>query len=522
MTMHRGRCMNVKLCSMATSQRVVEVPQDEPFICPRCSSDLTTVVVRKSSGRLRAVQAAAVVLGVAGLGGKVYLDNRPQPPAPAAAEPAPAQLAAASVVARPVIQAAPSRVSVTPAFRLADAHGAASRLAAAYLALSGDTDIHVQPGLQANSIDFVGSAAGHTDAIAVSHAESASARDAVAQGQADLALVAAAPGEPAVATYAAAIIVNPGNPIASLSRGQLQAIFSGKIRNWSELGAPAGAIHAFVAEPHGADSSASLLFADAAQPSAATKTADDTAVLAEVVNDSDSIGIVATSGTSQGHIVPVALDGHAPSLPTPATIADGTYALTGHLTLLAGRALSPAAARFQTYAQSATAQIAIQAAGLLAAALPSSPPPTQSTAVASLQTSPVSVSVTPAMSPAPDRFKRFVAGATLLPVVFHFEPGSIQLDRGGYHDVDRLNAYLRAHRITGDKLILAGFSDNTGAQAVREAASQKRVAAVVAALARANVTPARAAGFGADVAVADDATQEGRDRNRRVEVYVAP
>jgi len=52
--------------------------------------------------------------------------------------------------------------------------------------------------------------------------------------------------------------------------------------------------------------------------------------------------------------------------------------------------------------------------------------------------------------------------------------------------------------------------------------SQKRVEAVVAALSRAGVSPGKAMGFGADVPVADNATADGREKNRRVEAYLAP
>lgn len=46
-----------------------------------------------------------------------------------------------------------------------------------------------------------------------------------------------------------AIVVNVSNPIASLTKEQIRAIFAGDIKDWSQVGAPAGEIKAFVREP---------------------------------------------------------------------------------------------------------------------------------------------------------------------------------------------------------------------------------------------------------------------------------
>jgi phosphate transport system substrate-binding protein len=60
-----------------------------------------------------------------------------------------------------------------------------------------------------------------------------------------------------------------------------------------------------------------------------------------------------------------------------------------------------------------------------------------------------------------------------------------------------------------------------GSPAVNMAVSTRRTEAVAAALQAAGVTPAQAASFGAELPVADNATQAGRERNRRVEAYLS-
>jgi phosphate transport system substrate-binding protein len=49
-----------------------------------------------------------------------------------------------------------------------------------------------------------------------------------------------------------AIVVNASNPVANLTKEQVRGIFSGEIKDWSQVGAPAGEIKVFVREPSAA------------------------------------------------------------------------------------------------------------------------------------------------------------------------------------------------------------------------------------------------------------------------------
>ena len=139
--------------------------------------------------------------------------------------------------------------------------------------------------------------------------------------------------------------------------------------------------------------------------------------------------------------------------------------------------------------------------------------------------------VAPEPAPAPataapadpaQRVHAFLGRATRLPVTFAFRSGAVTLSGKSERDIARLIAILRQHHATGDQLYLAGFTDNQGDAASNEAVAQKRAAAVAAALEQAGVTPGHVASFGSDLPVADNTTLAGRDRNRRVEAYLAP
>jgi len=70
------------------------------------------------------------------------------------------------------------------------------------------------------------------------------------------------------------------------------------------------------------------------------------------------------------------------------------------------------------------------------------------------------------------------------------------------------------------KTKIEGHTDSTGAKAVNQTLSQQRATAVVAWLVKNGIGPTRlaAAGFGDTQPIADNATEQGRARNRRVEL----
>lgn len=77
---------------------------------------------------------------------------------------------------------------------------------------------------------------------------------------------------------------------------------------------------------------------------------------------------------------------------------------------------------------------------------------------------------------------------------------------------------LKAHPELG--IAVEGHTDNVGAPAANKALSDQRAKAVMAAIAKQGIAATRltAAGFGQERPVADNATEDGRAKNRRVEL----
>ena len=120
----------------------------------------------------------------------------------------------------------------------------------------------------------------------------------------------------------------------------------------------------------------------------------------------------------------------------------------------------------------------------------------------------------------PPEYEALTKSAERLTTDFRFKFGSTDIDNRGQRDMRRLADYLANRRIAPGRLILVGFGDNVGAAAAVKKISEDRAKAVAALLKLEGITVGQVAGFGALLPVADNDTEHGREKNRRVEVFV--
>lgn len=104
----------------------------------------------------------------------------------------------------------------------------------------------------------------------------------------------------------------------------------------------------------------------------------------------------------------------------------------------------------------------------------------------------------------------------------HFPPGQATLGTGKYPSLDRIAALLAQRPDLSVRI--EGHTDSLGAAERNLALARQRAIAVEQALIERGVAAERltAEGIGAARPLADNATAEGRSRNRRVEIYVTP
>jgi phosphate transport system substrate-binding protein len=107
-----------------------------------------------------------------------------------------------------------------------------------------------------------------------------------------------------------------------------------------------------------------------------------------------------------------------------------------------------------------------------------------------------------------------------LSVDFRFRTGSSQLDNKALDDLGRVTTYLASPTARGKQVILIGFADNTGDPRTNQTLSNERAKIVARQFSSRGVLAAVCTNFGSAVPVGSNETQEGRDKNRRVEVWL--
>jgi phosphate transport system substrate-binding protein len=536
----RGRCTNFDYCLLADARRDVEVLVGQEFVCPQCGKPLRAPPVGGDEHRWAVI--AMIGLGaVTLLSGALYLGIRlgesarravpVAPPAAVATVPHPMSAVAATVPAPAPAPAPAPQVPPSVLMRVAgspDMAGLVGALAAAYLSQSGDSDVKTADGPQSGQpgmITISGQRGDNREEILIARSSATEGFKVLAGGGANMVMSArrllpeeqdalrpslgdmeAPAAEHVVALDALAVVVNPANTLGALRLDQVRAVFGGTIKDWAAVGGGGGSIHRYVvrAPSELRERFAALAMAglyDAANTDGVADVAD---VAAAVAGDPHGIGVVDLPNVGPLHALAIGAAGYEAVPPTnKLAVQVGDYPLSYPLYLYnSDTASDMISQRFLAFATSPDGQKIVARAGLVS---PSMPPET--------------VAVAPASS---ERLKRFVAGARRLPIEFHFLPNSNDLDLNGEHDLDHLADLLKANQITGDRLILAGFSDNHQGPRASQALAKGRADAVAALLARDGLAPLRAAGFGQESPVADNGSEDGRARNRRVEVYLLP
>jgi phosphate transport system substrate-binding protein len=117
-------------------------------------------------------------------------------------------------------------------------------------------------------------------------------------------------------------------------------------------------------------------------------------------------------------------------------------------------------------------------------------------------------------------------GAVRLSTTFRFLPGSSQLDNKAQRDIRRLIDFLALPENAGKEVILVGFTDSVGSFAANLNLAQSRAAVALEAIrfhpdsTKVRGVAMRSTGYGELAPVGCNDTFDGRDRNRRVEVWL--
>ena len=300
-----------------------------------------------------------------------------------------------------------------------------------------------------------------------------------------------------------AIIVNRVNTVNKLTIAQIDGLFEGKITNWSQVGGPPGDVHPYIRDKKSGTYDTFVQFVTHGRdlPTDRAKVADSDDIAAGVAKDEGGIGFVGLPYVGSTKALSVQ-DGEAvPLAPTPFTVATEDYPFSRRLYLYTapGR-VSPLASKFVDFALSDDGQKVVAQTGFVGLNVMTG----DSTAPGS----------------APGGYTKGVAGARRLSFNLRFRTGTASLDGKAAQDLERLVRYLRATTNLTQKLELFGFADNQGDEGRNMELSKQRAKGVADELAKRGVVAQSVDGFGSALPIAPNDTPEGRNRNRRVEVWL--
>lgn len=384
--------------------------------------------------------------------------------------------------------------------------------------------VHREPATQPNEQQVLGTTAeGQTVRVTVAAHGSSTGFAALKAGTADLAAASrpikdsevveldnlgdlrSAEAEQVIAIDGVAVIVHPGNPLAQLDTGQLAQVFAGDITTWDELGAGKGPIHLYARDDRSGtfETFKELILSPRGKRLAnSAKRFESSKQLSDAVSqDPQGIGFIGLPSVRQARAVAIADGDSQPMLPTRSLVATEDYPLARRLYFyVPPTSANPWARALVQFAQSVKGQAIVASHGFVAQSIQA-------------------MRVEPTADMPPD-YRLLTRQAQRLSVNFRFAEGSATLDNKARTDLQRVIDYLSAHHKLDRQASLVGFGDAKDDPARATLLSKLRAMAVRRELVKQGVVLRDIKGMGADMPVAANDRDEGRIKNRRVEVWV--
>ncbi|MFS8639652.1 MAG: phosphate ABC transporter substrate-binding protein [Symbiobacteriaceae bacterium] len=153
-----------------------------------------------------------------------------------------------------------------------------------------------------------------------------------------------------------AIAVHPSNPVEGLTLAELRRLFAGEIRDWAELGGPAGRVHLISREAGSGSRQAFRDLVGPIHPLAAVQNTNG-AIRQAVRNDPAAVGYLSLSVARAGGVKLLRIDGRLPGEPG--------YPLVRPLSLVTLGPPAGEARAFLAYALSPAGQERVAGEGML-------------------------------------------------------------------------------------------------------------------------------------------------------------
>jgi len=321
--------------------------------------------------------------------------------------------------------------------------------------------------------------------------------------------LASAASEHVIALDGIAVIVNPTNPVSTLNKAQVRDVFAGVAVRWSEVGGAGQPIAVYARDDKSGtyDSFVHMALGGRALTQGAKRYESSEELSDAVAADANAVGFIGLPYVRSAKAVMVRETDRSPALlPSPLTVSTEDYALARRLYFYLPPGAPIAARDFLDFALSEDGQRAVQSAGFVDLRPTCDPNAARCTSCSG-------------------EYREAVRGACRLSVDFRFDHGSAQLDTRALRDLQRIVTLMSHPENAGRSIVLLGFTDVAGAGRGPNPADdgvplRERLSVVASQLRARGLHLEGAHALGPDMPVADETTEEGRERDRRIEVWL--
>jgi phosphate transport system substrate-binding protein len=527
-----GRCTNIGNCDKADKKELITVPDGADLVCPECDKPLL-VIGSAGAGGGGMVKMAAGAVAVFLVAVVWFLWPRPESPTPPTPTSSPGQKLPPAASLPPPVQ------TRNVILRIHGSNTIGSQLvpelAKAFLEEKGASRIEQVPGGKEQESFMQGDLNGDTvpEAIEIHAHGSKTAFDDLKAGLCDIGMssrkikdeegrdllpllgdLTSNASEHTVALDGLAVIVHPANPVSALTMEQVAAVFAGEVTDWSQVGGAPAPITLYARD----DKSGTFEFFKnnvlekyrRTLSPAAQRIEDSGELSSRVAGDVNGIGFIAMPYVKTNKAIALSDRGTHPLRPNERTVKTEDYPLTRRLYLY-----TPASPK-NRYTTEFIAFATNHAPGTKAHTI------VDAVAFVNLDPTPVANATSDTSDPrnVSAEWRRLTSGASEFLTRFRFRSGRAELDTRAQRDIGRIVGILSYPDYKNARILLIGFADSSGSPTANKELSLERARIVERELRTEGLRIEQVAGLGAEAPIAPNDDLEGREKNRRVEIWV--
>lgn len=325
-----------------------------------------------------------------------------------------------------------------------------------------------------------------------------------------------------LASRAITFHTNLKNPVRKLTAQQIQGILNGSISNWSLVGGEDLEIDVAVQSEIGSDL---VLVADSSEPIQPTENAKSLPsaldVVDEIAGNRAAFGFSDLLDSEKVRNISVTDDCDIFSEPTDFNVKAGQYRFVENIDIYSTiKNDTDVLEKWLGFLQSETARSFLEDANFIARS-----PATQSLSSMPARVANTVIAAGPERGQAVHDMVKALLPLQRLSTTFRFRTGSSQFDARSQRSLNSLATHLMSLEKRTPVVYFVGFTDSVGSARLNEALSLRRAQQVASAFVNAEPNledeiEIRTLGFGEISPVGCNTTIEGRNANRRVEVWV--